>query len=839
MSKLLGLAAGATVIVGAAVIASLVLNVITYVHMNDGEGHHHKTTLKPTPSHPTRSPASTDEEKTTTTTRRTTTTTTSTTTSTTTEPSPVPPQGNILCPNVGVAENTPAWQEAAEGLLSVMDESVDPCEDFYSFSCNKFIETIDLDDHDGKSFSTNDEAQHYVLSEAVSALNMIDVTDNNTSQTEKIVKIALDSCVNHYTDTEPQIKPVEHVLKHIAKYFGGIPFLNHTLKKDFDLYQAMATLERAHTLGTFLSSSVSVNYKDSRSNRLYISQPSLPMPREFYVLPQFNNELEARVTAIKSMLSVFADEILNQPSRYWAMISDAAEMVVKMEVQLAKASWSDSEMSNHARMYNSYDLNLLEKMYPNIGWKRYIDSLLSSVEGASAAATKHVILVQPSYFGFLNTLFDGNIGDPSFVNFMIIQLLFEEADFLGGKYAKIADKANYVHYIRRNGRGVNRVSQPLSTAINGDSDPTVYCMRQIMDYMPFGPGYVYVKSKQNRDKVIPEIKELTKHMIVTFLEMLASVPWMTRVSLQAAMNKASELRINLGWPTEMFGDFRNFSALDYSHIIELRTKNCYYDVLNVLRSGYENRENFRLLTQPAKGDQRNNFLYSPALVNAWYQPERNSITLPYALWNPPYFNIDYPLAYNYAGLGATLGHELVHLIDDQGAQFGPKGRLSKCTWYRCGWMDDSTRESFSAMNQCLVSQYSTECCCPMKNESNYCASGMNSQAENVADIAGVQAAQHAYLQLVQQLGKEEKRLPGLERYSPEQLFWISYGNTMCVKQSASDLRKKIAISSYAPNSCRTNQAAKNIPEFARQFECRAKQKMYLEPDQRCKVLIGF
>ncbi|VDL79513.1 unnamed protein product [Nippostrongylus brasiliensis] len=399
------------------------------------------------------------------------------------------------------------------------------------------------------------------------------------------------------------------------------------------------------------------------------------MPREFYVLPQFNNELEARVTAIKSMLSVFADEILNQPSRYWAMISDPRCF------------------SNHARMYNSYDLNLLEKMYPNIGWKRYIDSLLSSVEGASAAATKHVILVQPSYFGFLNTLFDGNIGDPSFVNFMIIQLLFEEADFLGGKYAKIADKANYVHYIRRNGRGVNRVSQPLSTAINGDSDPTVYCMRQIMDYMPFGPG-----------------------------------------------------------------------------------------------------------------------------------------------------------------LGATLGHELVHLIDDQGAQFGPKGRLSKCTWYRCGWMDDSTRESFSAMNQCLVSQYSTECCCPMKNESNYCASGMNSQAENVADIAGVQAAQHAYLQLVQQLGKEEKRaycftlintdhiafrLPGLERYSPEQLFWISYGNTMCVKQSASDLRKKIAISSYAPNSCRTNQAAKNIPEFARQFECRAKQKMYLEPDQRCKVLIGF
>jgi hypothetical protein len=38
-----------------------------------------------------------------------------------------------------------------------------------------------------------------------------------------------------------------------------------------------------------------------------------------------------------------------------------------------------------------------------------------------------------------------------------------------------------------------------------------------------------------------------------------------------------------------------------------------------------------------KATDRNLFPDSPAVVNAWYQPERNSITFPYAAFNPPYY----------------------------------------------------------------------------------------------------------------------------------------------------------------------------------------------------------
>jgi len=47
--------------------------------------------------------------------------------------------------------------------------------------------------------------------------------------------------------------------------------------------------------------------------------------------------------------------------------------------------------------------------------------------------------------------------------------------------------------------------------------------------------------------------------------------------------------------------------------------------------------------------------------------------------------------------------------------------------------------------------------------------------ENKADIAGLKEAYFAYQRYVNIHG-QEPRLPGMERYSPEQLFFLGYAN---------------------------------------------------------------
>lgn len=51
--------------------------------------------------------------------------------------------------------------------------------------------------------------------------------------------------------------------------------------------------------------------------------------------------------------------------------------------------------------------------------------------------------------------------------------------------------------------------------------------------------------------------------------------------------------------------------------------------------------------------------------------------------------------------------------------------------------------------------------------------------ENIADIVGVKEAYYAYQRYVDKHG-QEPRLPGMEQYNPEQLFFLGYANVSII-----------------------------------------------------------
>ncbi|KAK6056075.1 hypothetical protein COOONC_06421 [Cooperia oncophora] len=118
----------------------------------------------------------------------------STSTSTVPPSPPSPPHDNntVFCPNVGNAMMSSEWKKAADSLSYGIDESFDPCEDFYSFSCNKFLEQTDLQELDVSRFSTFDQAQLQVHTEIAEALSKVDINNNKWSETERITKAVRD-----------------------------------------------------------------------------------------------------------------------------------------------------------------------------------------------------------------------------------------------------------------------------------------------------------------------------------------------------------------------------------------------------------------------------------------------------------------------------------------------------------------------------------------------------------------------------------------------------------------------------------------------------------------------
>ncbi|KIH52672.1 hypothetical protein ANCDUO_17224, partial [Ancylostoma duodenale] len=195
---------------------------------------------------------------------------------------PVEPVASVLpplrvndsryCPSYGEPDKKYAYQEAASYLLSGLDQTVDPCEDFYAFTCNTYLRNHNATEIGVNRIGTYKDAQDDVDAEIVEALEAVNVNDAaKWSETERLVKATLFTCV-HHTRAKNPIDNSKNVLIEMRDLFGGIPFLNHTLKKDIDFFDIMGKFEQNHAMGTLLGAMVSVDFKNVKKHSLFISQ---------------------------------------------------------------------------------------------------------------------------------------------------------------------------------------------------------------------------------------------------------------------------------------------------------------------------------------------------------------------------------------------------------------------------------------------------------------------------------------------------------------------------------------------------------------------------------------
>ncbi|CAP21670.2 Protein CBG00200 [Caenorhabditis briggsae] len=809
--------------------------------------------------------------------------------------SPAPQQNS----STGTVSNSAAYQQAANYLLNGLDDTIDPCQDFYAFTCNKaspvcllnfehrkfqFLQNTDLGKLGRSRLGTYDQAQIDVYTEIAAALDKIDVASTTTSKTERITKAvsilrfhhlqAFDTCRKNLFNPPDKSQVV---YDEITALFGGVPFLGEKLNPKIDYWMVAGQIEQKHAVGTLTYTIASSDYKDHTKNALYTGpvslkqkngkivrvffQPGLSLARDFYVKPQYIAEVNARVTKVNSLLSAFAKNLKKTPGA--DVLLNAAQEVVAFEVLIAMASWPDDLLRNYQQQYNAYNIASATAAYSSINWASYLGQLFDGVATVKDQANYNIVVTEPSYFAWLNSVFAGQTSNQTVVaNYMIAQLLADESDFISQDTARVASENNYIHYALRSGRGIGKHGKRDYRKMDLDG-ASQGCLDLLTAYMPYGTGYVYVKSKDQKYQVQSDVTNQTGLIISNFQNMINSLQWMDDFSKNRAHNKSDSLIKNFGWPTAMFGDFKDFTAVDqynqdYASIIDIYTKDKsdIYGIFAVLKKGMESQQIgiFFNVCKKSNSIFRTNFLQSPAMVNAWYQPERNSITFPYAAWNPPYYNFAYPQAYNFAGQGGTGGHELTHGYDDEGVQFGFNGELTDCAWNKCGWMDTNSSSGFIDMAQCVVTQFSTQCC-PEKTGNVHCANGATTQGENIADLGGQQAAYRAYRQYIAETrgGVEEDRLPGLEAYTPNQIFWITYGYSWCMKQSDANLVHQVCsfficinltiifqllTNPHSPAKCRTNQVMQDIPEFGKDFGCARGTPMYPEPANRCKVWVG-
>jgi putative endopeptidase len=295
---------------------------------------------------------------------------------------------------------------------------------------------------------------------------------------------------------------------------------------------------------------------------------------------------------------------------------------------------------------------------------------------------------------------------------------------------------------------------------------------------------------------------MAKNLLAAFAARIDKLEWMAPQTRAEAKAKLAALRIGVGYPDH----WRNYAGLRV--------------LAGDAFGNAERAEMFEYHRNLGKFDHpvdRSEWVMNPQLVNAVNLPAMNALNIPAAILQPPYFDPSRDPAMDYGGTGGTLGHEISHSFDDQGALFDSHGRLRN-------WWTEQDYAHFKAAGAQLVAQFNAYHPFP-----DVAVNGKQTLSENIADVAGLSAAFDAW-----QMSRKPGAAPVIAGYTLEQLFFISYAQSWQTKMREAALRRRIVTDGHAPAEYRAD-TVRNLDPWYQAFSVQPGEKLYLPPAERVRV----
>lgn len=675
--------------------------------------------------------------------------------------------------------------QTAADLLDKLDETANPCDDFYQFACGSFIEeTVIPDDRTRTSmFSILGDK----LDVQVRGLleGEIKASDPKPFQMAKSV---FQSCMDKETIEAAGLEP----LKLILKKMGGWPLLEGPSwnEEGYKWYEMTYKFrENGYSVDYLVDFSVTTDLKNSSWRILDLDQPGLGMAREYLMKGLEDPDVQAYqeyMQDVALLLGADKDTVIN----------DIKE-TIKFEIELAKISLPREERRDASKLYNPMQVFELTNLDPTTPWLEYINTILTT-NIVQVSGDEIIIVDVPNYI----------------TNFS--QLIQKTPKRVQANYLMWRAAAASMAYMNE---AADKISLKFSKKLTGKSEePPRWrkCVGAASGSLANAVGSLYVTKYFNEDsktEALMMVSEIRRQ----FERLLDEVDWMDEETKRQARVKAQGMVEHIGYPSELL----EMSKLEDLYAgLELSPNAYLGNALNMTVFG-TNYAFSKLREKVNKTDWVRHG--RPAVVNAFYSPLENSIQFPAGILQGIFFSSDRPKYMNYGAIGWVIGHEITHGFDDQGRQFDEEGNL-------VDWWHPETKKRYLKKAQCIISQYGNY---TIKALDNMQLNGINTQGENIADNGGIKEAYRAYNSWVSRNGAEP-RLPGLN-YTPRQLFWVSAANVWCAKYRPKALKLRVLTGVHSPDQFRVQGPFSNMDDFSRDFNCPVGSNMNPPKENKCQV----
>ena len=501
--------------------------------------------------------------------------------------------------------------------VTSLDRTIDPCQDFYKFSCGGWEKNNPIPaDQAGWSVYAKlaNENQQFLW-----GILEDDAKAQNRTPVQQKVGDYFAACMNTAAIDAAGDKPIEPALAEID-----------ALKTRAEIIAALPHLHHEYAGSFFFGSGTGQDAIDSSTVIVELAAGGLGLPdRDYYT------KTDPKSVNLRQQYTAYIQQLLALTGESADLAKADADATLRIETALANASLTRVQRRDPHNTYHMETIAELTKIAPSIDWPLYF-----KVQGAPGVEKLNVS--QPEFIKAVEAELSTE-DVPALRGYLRFHLLTSAASYLAHPY----EQGNFDFYSTTL-RGVPAMPPRWKT-----------CTRAVDRNLGEALGQEFVRRTFGADTKA-KTQLMTEQIETAMQHEIETLPWMSDATKAEALRKLHAIRNKIGYPNK----WRDYSALN------VKADDYYGDVQRSYR--FEDARRWNKLGKPVDRDE---WGMTPPTVNAYFSPQMNDINFPAGVLQPPLYDPKEDDAPNYGNTGATIGHELTHAFDDEGRQFDAKGDL--------------------------------------------------------------------------------------------------------------------------------------------------------------------
>lgn len=500
----------------------------------------------------------------------------------------------------------------------------------------------------------------------------------------------------------------------------------------------------------------------------YFTQGGMGLPD-----PAYYTRTDADTAALLTRYTEYVQQILTLTGTPPDKVAEQAQQVIDLETRIAQVSRPIAALRDPLQNYALISTADLGKTYKHLQLSEFLQ--------AQGVVQESVSMANPQLFAQLDTLVD-TLKPEQWKTY----LRFQVGDAMAPYLAKSFRDAEFEFRGRvlRGEQTPPERSALVLQAINRAAGPMM-AREYVGRYLP-------TVNRDRAERIAGEVRDALGRA-------LDANQWMSDAAKSEAKAKVAALKIEVGAPKR-----------DIDYTVQPAGRGS-FGANMLIASTWHHREEMRRIGRQNASRRWDVLPQEPAVA---YDIAQNRLIISAAAVQPPLLDMTRDAAAHYGAFGALVGHELSHAVDIKGRVVDASRTVR--TWWTphddAAWQDRGNR---------LSAQYSAY---DVPNAPDLKVNGLQTRAENAADLAGVELAWSALNQSKPDLSDDGRKA-----------FFQGWAELWRQQRSAEVATRDNAVSAHAPGMWRSNGVLANVPAFGETYKCKQDSAMTRAEEEQVAI----